>query len=210
MNILDDSTAYTDFMIRHRLTTNQFYLLYLLYTERMIKDKESGKLGYDKFSNIYKWLNASNTIKGAGWIKSEIQDLIDKEYVIALSQETTENGKLKENYSIDQLILTNKFSDLIFINGNFAFEEILELYPDTFLIKEQTVFTKTGDLDKLSDAYSKAIKNSIHKHKEMLELIDFAKSHNLCNMKLENFLGKGVIDSIKKMMEGVASHGGDI
>ena len=84
MNILDDSTAYTDFLIRQKLTTNQFYLLYLLYTERMIKDKESGKLGYDKFSNIYKWLNAANTIKGAGWVKFEIQDLIDKEYVIAL------------------------------------------------------------------------------------------------------------------------------
>ncbi len=39
MGILDDADAYVEFLTKNRLSTNQFLLLYLLYTEQMFKIK---------------------------------------------------------------------------------------------------------------------------------------------------------------------------
>lgn len=197
MGILDDQNAYVDFLTKNKLSTNQFLLLYLLYTEQMIKSENS--LKFKKVGNIYKWMT-----EGKGWSIGEIDDLIAKDYVFGIKSlhETPEGKKL--SYSIDQLILTQKFSDLMFINANFAFEEILELYPDTFQIVKDghtnTVFTKSGDLDKVQLNYSKLIKNNILKHEETKQIIIYAKERGLCNYKLENFLTKAVLDSIRKMM----------
>ena len=111
---------------------------------------------------------------------------------------------------MDDLILTDKFAEIMFIDTDAAFEEILDLYPDTMLVNGSTVFTKSGDLDKLSDAYNKAIKGSLYEHEKIKLIIAYAKERSLCNMKLDKFLSKGVIDPIKKMMEENYDSGGDI
>lgn len=203
MGILDDPNAYVDFLAKNKLSTNQFLLLYLLYTEQMIK--ADNRLKFKKIGNIYKW-----QVEGKGWTLEEIEDLINKDYVFGIKsvQKTPQGDKV--GYSIDQLILTQKFSDLMFINANFAFEEILELYPDTIIVKERTYFTKNGDLDKLSLDYCKLIKNNLHKHEEVKEIILFAKDRGLCNSHISKFLSKGTIDSIKKMMEESYETGNDV
>ena len=201
MGILDDVNAYVDFLTKNKISTNQFLLLYLLYTEKFVKVDD--KLKYKRIGNIYKWAS-----EGKGWTKEEIQDLIDKDYVFGIKSLNPKDNTL--TYFVDQLILTQKFSDLMFINTTFAFEEILEIYPDTFVVNQSTVFTKAGDLDKVQANYSKLIKNSIAKHEEVKNIILYAKERGLCNYKLENFLSKGVIDSIKKMMEETYDRGQDI
>ena len=201
MGILDDVNAYVDFLTKNKLSTNQFLLLYLLYTEKFVKVDD--KLKYKRIGNIYKWSS-----EGKGWTKEEIQDLIDKDYVFGIKALNPKDNTL--TYFVDQLILTQKFSDLMFINTTFAFEEILEIYPDTFVVNQSTVFTKAGDLDKVALNYSKLIKNSIAKHEEIKQIITYAKERGLCNYKIENFLSKGVIDSIKKMMEETYDRGQDI
>lgn len=190
--MIENVNAYTDFLVKNKLTTNQFFLLLLLYQENMFKAKEG--LKYKNVGNIYKW-----TDKGSGWTTAEIDDLIAKDYVFGIKP-----------YEIDQLILTQKFSDIMFINGIFAFEEILEIYPDTFQIQTQTVFTKSGDLDKVQQNYTKLIGNSITKHEEIKTIILYAKERGLCNYKLENFLSKGVLDSIRKMIGETHGTGTDI
>ena len=201
MGILDDVNAYVDFLTKNKISTNQFLLLYLLYTEKFVKVDD--KLKYKRIGNIYKWAS-----EGKGWTKEEIEDLIDKDYVFGIKSLNPKDNTL--TYFVDQLILTQKFSDLMFINTTFAFEEILEIYPDTFVVNQSTVFTKAGDLDKVQANYSKLIKNSIAKHEEVKNIILYAKERGLCNYKLENFLSKGVIDSIKKMMEETYDRGQDI
>lgn len=201
MGILDDVNAYVDFLTKNKLSTNQFLLLYLLYTEKFVKVDD--KLKYKRIGNIYKWSS-----EGKGWSKEEIQDLIDKEYVFGIKALNPKDNTL--TYFVDQLILTQKFSDLMFINTTFAFEEILEIYPDTFTVNQSTVFTKAGDLDKVALNYNKLIKNSIAKHEEIKQIITYAKERGLCNYKLENFLSKGVIDTIKKMMGETYDRGQDI
>lgn len=191
MGILDNVDEYVDFLTKQKLSTNQFLLLYLLYTEKFVKVDD--KLKYKRIGNIYKWSS-----EGKGWTKEEIEDLISKDYVFGIKSINPSDGNL--TYFVDQLILTQKFSDLMFINANFAFEEILEIYPDTFVVNQSTVFAKSGDLEKVALNYSKLIKNSIAKHEEVKNIILYAKERGLCNYKLENFLSKGVIDSIKKMM----------
>lgn len=188
--MIDNVNEYVSFMVKQKLSTNQFLLLYLLHCENYFKSKDG--LKYKTIGNIYKWSE-----QGEGWTLEEVEDLIKKDYVFGI--------KTSGTYPIDQLLLTQKFSDLMFINSNFAFDEILEIYPDSFLIQNQTVFTKAGDLDKVRENYFKLIKGSLIKHEEIKQIISYAKERGLCNYKLENFLSKGVVDTIKKMME--ESHG---
>ncbi len=184
MGILDDVTEYVSFLTKNKLTCNQFLLLYLLCTEQMVRDSQS-KLKYSSTGSIYKWQN-----EGSGWTTSEVQDLEAKGYVIPIS---------KSNYSIDQLIITPKFSELFFINADIAFEEVLDAYPDTITIQGTGFFTKAGDLDKLSSDYKKIVKNSQKKHEEVIELIKFARQKNLINCKLDKFLTKAMLDSLRRM-----------
>lgn len=204
MNILTNVTDYTEFLIKNKLSTNQFLLLYLLYTEKMIKSK-SGKVSYSEATCLYKW-----QAKGTGWNQKEIEDLVKNDYVMAFPRTYTIDNQNLYGYAVDDLILTTKFSDIMFVATDEAFQEILELYPDTFNVNGSVVFSKSGDLEKLSDVYSKLIRNSIQQHDKMKEAIVFAKERGLCNMKLEKFLTKGVIDSIFKMMEEGYSNGRDV
>lgn len=182
--LLDNPENYIDFLCKNKLKTNQFLLLYLLYTEKMVK--HGSTLKFTRGGLIYKWSN-----EGAGWTKDEIRDLVNKEYVISLS----------EDFAFDQLILTNKFGDLMFINGGQAFEELLELYPDTFMVNSTKVFTKTVDLEEMEKFYVKAIKHSQNKHQEVKELLLYAVDKNLINMKIDKFISGKVWESIKKIKE---------
>ena len=198
--MIDDVNAYVDFMVKHKLSTNQFLLLMLLHTESYFKSQKG--LKYKTVGNIYKWSK-----EGKGWSEQEIEDLINKDYLFGIKSQQV-NGTI--TYSIDQLILTQKFSDIMFVNSTFAFEEILEIYPDTFSINGQIVFTKSGDLDKVQQNYFKLIKGNVLKHEEIKKIITYAKERGLCNYKLENFLTKGVIDTIKKMIGESHGTGTDI
>lgn len=204
--MIEDVNAYVDFMVKNKISTNQFLLLFLLHSESMFKEQTNNLHKFKKIGNLYKWSEAGkNGLKGGGWSREEVEDLINKDYVFGIKDP---NG----SYSFDQLILTQKFSDVMFINSNFAFDEILEVYPDTFIIttNNQTVFTKSGDLDKVQQNYFKLIKGSIIKHEEIKQIILYAKERGLCNYKLENFLNKGVLETIRKMMEETHGTGTDI
>lgn len=182
--LLDEPENYVDFLCKNKIRPNQFLLLYLLYTEKMVK--EGSSLRFTKGGLIYKWSH-----EGAGWTKEEVKDLVDKEYVISLSPD----------YAFDQLILTSKFVDLMFVNGGEAFEELLNLYPDTFMVQGNKVFTKTVDLDVMEKAYVKAIRGSQTKHKEVMEILGYAIEKNLLNIKIDKFILGKVWDSVRKMKE---------
>jgi hypothetical protein len=184
MNILDDVTEYVNFLVKHKLSTNQFLLLYLLFTEKMVKDG-NGKLKYTQGGSIYKWV-----AEGKGWTSAEVDDLYQKGYVIPVQ---------KGSYQPDQLILMPKFSELMFIDMDMAFEEILEVYPDTIMVQGDSFLTKTGDLEKVAQEYRKIIKGSLKLHEEVKQLIIFAKERKLIKSKLENFLKKPMIDSLRRM-----------
>lgn len=197
--LLDEPDYYVDFLCKNQLSTNQFLLLYLLYTEKMAKDLQDGRLKYTIAGNIYKWLD-----KGQGWTESEIADLIKKEYVISIS---------KSNYEIDQLVLTNKFVDLMFINTGDAFEELLELYPPTVTVQNTTFMTKACDLDACSKAYSKAIKNSNRKHQEVIELLKYGIEKKLVNTKIDKFVSGKLWEDLRRIKEKegeVKNYGADL
>jgi hypothetical protein len=204
MGILDDSNAYVDFLVKNKLSTNQFLLLYLLYTEKMLK--VNNQLKFKKIGNIYKWSE-----EGTGWSEKDIEDLIKKDFIFGVKGKHIDNqGVESYKYFIDQLLLTQKFSDLMFINANFALEEILEIYPDTINVNGSVYFTKNGDLDKIALDYCKLIKNNIHKHEEIKAIVIYAKERGLCNTHISKFLSKGTIESIKKMMEESYETGNDV
>ncbi len=92
MGILDDADAYVEFLTKNRLSTNQFLLLYLLYTEQMFKINK--KLKFKSIGNIYKWSN-----EGIGWSENEIDDLISKDYVFGIKSRQV-NGVVGKGMSV--------------------------------------------------------------------------------------------------------------
>ena len=70
--MIDDVNAYVDFMVKHKLSTNQFLLLMLLHTESYFKSQKG--LKYKTVGNIYKWSK-----EGKGFFR--YQDPITKEII---------------------------------------------------------------------------------------------------------------------------------
>jgi hypothetical protein len=185
MDILQNVNGYVGFLIEHKLTTNQFLLLYLLYTESMAKD-EKGKLRYTTAGNIYKWHEEST-----GWTEGEIKDLIAKDFAICTS---------KENISIDSLILTSKFSEIMFIEANFAFQEFFDTYPSTVNINGETAFLKGVDLNMLSLLYSKHVNNSATVHKDIMEALRYGIDRGIIKTRIDKFLSSKMWKTIADMM----------
>lgn len=155
----------------------------------MMKD-QSNQLRYTTLGNIYKWLD-----KGKGWTDSEINDLIDKEFVM----DFTKNSGSKHYYEIDRLVLTQKFLEEIFIDCNFAFDEIFEIYPDSTTINGQIAFLKGVDPDDVAKQYTKAIKGSLVKHNEVKELIVFGKQHDLIKHRIDRFVTGRIWEGLKSL-----------
>ena len=99
----------------------------------------------------------------------------------------------------------------MFIDSNEAFEEFLKFYPDSIKVKGTVVFTKTVDLDVMSKLYAKAIKRSVKKHKEVIELLKTAVEKGLVNTKIDKFIQGKVWESIKNMdLDNSRQYGKDI
>jgi hypothetical protein len=153
---------------------------------------QSNQLRYTTLGNIYKW-----TEKGKGWTETEITDLIQKEFVI----DFTKSSSSTNYYEIDRLVLTQKFLDEIFIDCNFAFEEIFELYPDSTTINGQVAFLKGVDPDEVAKQYTKAIKGSVAKHNEVKELIVFGKQFDLIKHRIDRFVTGRIWEGLKTLRD---------
>lgn len=185
MGILEDETAYVDFLCKHKITTNQFLILYLLYTERMVSSK---KLSYTKTGNIYKYSQ-----ENIGWAREEVEDLIKKEFIVDCN--TT------ADLFFDKLILTEKFSELMFIDNYIAWDELLDEYPEKVIINTGTFFLKAVDPDEWATKYIKIIKRSKKKHEEVIELVKWGVENGKVNMRIDRFILGRVWESLKKLRD---------
>ncbi len=183
MGILDKPATYVNFLIEQKITTNQYLLLYLLFTEKM--EKEGEELTWPDTGLISQWQE-----HGPGWIIEDIEDLIEKEFLINISDNII---------SLDKLILTSKFSDLIFVNATFAFQEFFESYPSTIPIKNETAFLKAVDPEIIEKLYTELIQGSAHKHQEFMELLEYGKERGLIKVRIDKYFTAKIWETIQKM-----------
>lgn len=133
---------YVDYLVRKKLTPNQFAFLWMVFH----KD----------------WKNIRRYNKEVGkFSKTDINDLIDKQFILYTKREDD-----RDKLSIDEMVVTHLFSDEILITDPFeALSEVLDVYPQYFMIDRKKQSTTSCDLDQLADKYFRTIKGDKIEHK---------------------------------------------
>ena len=177
--MFNNVNLYVQTLISLDITANQFLLCHLLYTDQ----KENGKYvtpglkSTSPIANLYKYCNSNHR----KWTKEEIEDLIDKEYLI--------NNNREDRLDADLLDVTDKFKHRVYASVN-RFEELWEVYPavvKSFDNSKQGVKLKVCDPDEMQDLYNRIVKtNKLHKH--IIFLVEWAKKNNQLNVSLANFI----------------------
>lgn len=165
-----------DFLCKKKITFTQFAICLLVYkkdTATIIRmEEEIGRLGDCKIplgNNVY---------------KSEIDDLIDRDYLV----HEKKNKALE--YHIDNLIVTTKFlRGFIDEEANMA-QEFWNIYPKQININGLAVPSTACDYDEFEVKYLKAIKSSSGVHKEVMsKLRAMVEDNPYAPMTIMNFVG---------------------
>ena len=165
-----------DFLCRKKLTFTQFSICLLVHRKDVATiirmEEEVGKLG-------------DNLIAlGDGKYKTEIDDLLDRGYLI------TEKVNKKFDYHIDNLIVTQKFLHGFIDDKLDMAQEFWDTYPKNLMINGAAVPSTVCDYDEFTAKYLKAIKNSPRLHKEIIGKLQAAKEdYPYAIMSIMNFVG---------------------
>lgn len=167
MYFIDDVRGFTDFLVKHKLTPNQFY--YLMLRQMCFVDADNAVRA------TLDYINASK-----GFTKKELQDLEDRGYL--------ENHNEPGKYNVKYYLATEKFYDEIFADTNFAGEELWNAYPNDLIIDGKKCSAKTGDKEDLIKLYvTKKIKYNKNAHKKVLEALEKQKLEGI-TMGIEKWI----------------------
>lgn len=162
-----DLDRYFKYLIKLKLTQQQFLLLYLLYEER-----------YDL---IKKYKEHYPTDDGSMIGKYFTDDLVKRKF-IKVRNERNEMGKV-----IQVAELTPKFPS-IFADSDYYADEVWERYPRFFTnSKGVRIPLKLLDKDAFKRMYINKIKASIEEHNKVMKDIAYGKDRNLINCKIDLF-----------------------
>lgn len=158
--VLDEPKEFVKFLARHRLTSDQFLFMFLIYKE--------------EYEALYQY---TEQVKGLP--PAEINDLVRRGYMI--------NENQRGQYFADGFIITDKFSSEVFSMIDKAAEEFWETYPLAIYVDGKRFSAKTADKADLCDRYNKKIGYSVRKHKKVMEALRYGIQHNLINMGIEKW-----------------------
>lgn len=165
-----------DFLVKHKITFEQYALCYFLYKDKYEVNKEGQRIYKESgpsISNIYKY---SQNIKK--WTKKEIDDIVDKGFI----------KKIGKKYSPDVFEITDKFVQLVFLKTS-DFEHLLNLYPDRLDLGNGRPMAnlKAFDYDELNRSYKSVVKTKM-KHERIMIITKWAKENNMLNLSFDKFI----------------------
>lgn len=157
----------------HKITMEQFMLIYLVGTEEFQKAKE-----YYAYTRI--------SLKN-------LQDLAEKD--IILSNFDFSDKELE--VTLERIVVNPTFLDTFFVNKENAAEEFLDHFYELVYVNNQFYPAINMDNDDFAKAYSKYIKGDIDKHNLVIKALDYynSKLNTRNKMKIGSF-------ALKKFVEG--------
>jgi hypothetical protein len=174
-----DTNKYINFLCKHKITAGQFLLLYLTLTKDM--------------GNLYKYVHEVKP-----WDKKDTKDLEERGYLI--------NMNTGDNSFGDMYVVQEKFYKEMWVDLDFAGEELWETYPAFFIISGgKKLPARSCDKDKLVSNYHRLIKTNMKKHKEVIELLKIAVSRNEINMGIEKWVGSEQWKILKEEYGGITN-----
>lgn len=141
--MISDFKEYMKFLIRKKLTPNQFAICYMIET----RDIENIR-AYERELGAFR-LNDFKYLEDTGYIEN-------------FNIDTPE-----QRYNIANLIVTEKFRREVFIDSEQAFEELIKIWPKKGSIQGKE-YSMLKNLDKAELYYAKKIlKRNRYKHEEI-------------------------------------------
>jgi len=173
--MFNNTTLYVSVLCELDITANQFLLCHLLYQDTL--EAAISPRNKKAVSNLFRYSEK----KERQWTKFEIDDLVDRGYLIDKSS----RGKR----SADLLEVTDKFISMVYAPPR-RFQELWEIYPKTmpsFDGGSSHVKLKVCDPDELEETYNKLVKtNKLHDH--IIDLTKWAIRNHQLNIGIANFV----------------------
>lgn len=186
-----DLDKYINICTKLKISANQFLLCYLLFVDERNKKGKFRKKGKG-MANLYKYSS-----RAIPWTNEEIDDLEEKGLI-----DRSNHPPVDKRYP-DYYELSDEFKEMLFIEPS-RFRELWKLYPTTIPNfknpKGPKIKLKVTDPDKLQELYYKKVKTKI-KHKEILELVQWAIDNNEINTSIENFVKSELWDTYAEMRD---------
>lgn len=158
---------YTDYLCKHKITPNQFYILWLIYT------KDS--------TNIKKYLASMGNFP-----REDFDVLVEKGLLIHFNKQAKE-------YDIINLYVSPEFAESVLIEPDDAWSELFDTYPSHLIVNGNKVPAKTlnyTDSKGVEEAYTKIIKKNKFLHARVIASVNVWKEANNGNatIKIDKFV----------------------
>ena len=161
------------FLIKHKLTSSQFYLLHCIHN--------------NSIQTIELYQKHFPSDNGSMIGQSATDDLLERGLLIKTeikNQTKDGNSVAVYNYTVSKTFLE------WYITPDIAIKELLRTYPNTYLnVPTSTkLYTKDIDVSETKKLYSDTIKNNVYEHLDILEDVKFATKYNLITTNLYDFV----------------------
>ena len=184
-----DLNTILNIMSKWQLTADEVLLIYLTF----IAQTENGNPEENR-SYFVKWYNNGG-----------------KERLRSLFESLKLKGIIKKNYNPvsydpDEIEFNQNFIKQYFkLTGELG-QELMDHYPSTLYINGKTVSLKNiskrfKDLQDFYFWYSSTIGHSINKHREILEILEWAKMNDLIHIPVIEFIASHKWDEFKELKQ---------
>lgn len=153
--------------------------------------------------NILKWVNKREGI-------TELKTMNIANYIFMLGIFLrTNNLEIELLKQIEKYVVipnldwngTNEPHTKIFVTSELLKETLLNVYPKFGIIKGKYYPLITGDIDKLFEDYAKKIGYSVEVHKEIMDIVQWAKDNEMLNIGIEKFILSYYWESLKELKD---------
>ncbi len=167
-----DTKLIVEFCCTHKLSINEFFILYLTYRESIA----SGPKKNEEYKLLYKYITE---VEGLSTNKERIKSLEKRGFCV------DKNVESAKDYWPDQIELKPKFYNNLFKFLGGASEEIWEAFPPMINMDGKTFAARTISPEEFEPLYNKAIKNDPQTHKKVLEALIKQKTEGnvMCGLK---------------------------
>ncbi|MDC6350730.1 hypothetical protein PP178_04135 [Zeaxanthinibacter sp. PT1] len=177
-----DIKRYGEFLLRHNLTRDQFYFIWLIL--------------YREYALLYRTVE-----EGEPFSKREILELVDRGFLI-------NTNKDNKKFSADAFEVTDQFKELIFSKDpSLMFREFWEAYPNFLFIHSKKMPTKGCNMEELEERYINLIKSNVPLHNSIILAIDWAKFRGYLNTGIIKFFESRGWEQLHQEMKESAENG---
>lgn len=167
---------FMSFLMKHDLTAEQYLIIYTVLATK------EGKAIYAPFLRLAEqYRKKNNTIKSQALAK----DAIDKGFLRLINS--------SKPIKIDNMEITEKFRDLIFVSKDICFRQALNTYPDDLKVDGKTINSKIykGGVNELKDMYYNVVTQGGNKseHDLFIKLVKLEfETNRFASVKFDYFI----------------------